>query len=1133
MFTHLHLHTEYSLLDGAAKIKDVVKYAKELGMDSVAITDHGVMYGVVDFYTEAVNNGIKPIIGCEVYTAPKSRFDKDKNEKYSHLVLLAKNETGYKNLMKISSVGFMQGYYYRPRVDMEILSLYKDGLVCLSGCLKGEVNTLLNENNYEKAKEIALKYKEIFGDDYYLEVQNHFIEEEVKIIPLIKKLSEEIGVKIVATNDVHYTKKENASLQDVLLCIQTGKKVHEEDRMKFQTEEFYLKSEKEMISLFKDMPEAIYNTLEVAGKCNLEIDFSKIYLPKFDENTDADKMLKNLCVEGMKERNIVSDVSKKRLMYELDTISKMGYSDYFLIVWDYVSFAKKNGISVGPGRGSAAGSFVAYLLGITNVNPLDFNLIFERFLNPERVTMPDIDIDFCYVRRNEVIDYITQKYGKERVAQIIAFDTMKARGAVRDVGRVFDISYKKTDIVAKLIPRDLGITLNVALEISDELKKMYDTDFEVKKLINMALEIEGMPRNITTHAAGLVIGDKSLNNYVPVITSDGEVLTQYPMNILEKLGLVKMDLLALRNLTIISDAVNLINAGVDKKFDIENIDYDDPKIYNLISQADTDGVFQLESDGMKAFLKDLKPNCFEDLIAGLSLYRPATAKIQIPLFIKNRKSNAKITYKHHLLEKILKPTYGSIVYQEQAMEIFKTLAGYSLGRADKVRRAMAKKKHEELEKERDIFLNGLKDDNGNVIIEGCLANGIDEKCALSIFDELNEFSKYAFNKSHATAYAKVAYQTAYLKVYYPQMYLASLLENTLGSGDKFSKYIEDFSKYSVKLLKPDINKSSYVFVTEDQNIRFSFSAIKGVGVDFAKNICEIRKEHGDFLSFDDFLNNLPKDSNKRCIEALIKSGAFDSINPNRRALLIECETKLDGTLRQQKETMQGQMSFFSSMKNTRREEKLDISDFENSEKMEFEKEYTGVYFSGNPLDEYIAKMKTFSNTDIVTLKNVLPKQNTVVYLTGNIKSINVKKTANSKMAALVLEDYNSSVELVLFNAVLERYECDLREHAKICVEGKVSYDYNDKINVIVSKIYLLDNLNIDENKKLYVKVNSENEFNTVREIIKQHKGANKLCVYFSKTGKVITSDNENNVGITNEIILELESILGRDNVKIK
>ncbi|MBE7053329.1 MAG: DNA polymerase III subunit alpha [Ruminococcaceae bacterium] len=1130
MFTHLHLHTEYSLLDGAAKIKDVVKYAKELGMTSLAITDHGVMYGVVDFYTEAKENGIKPIVGCEVYTSAKSRFDKDKNEKYYHLVLLAKNETGYRNLMKISSIGFTEGYYYKPRVDIEILSKYSEGLICLSACLRGEVNTYLLENNYEKAKETALKYKCIFGDDYYLEIQNHNIKEEIEIIDKVIKLSKEINVKVVATNDVHYTKKEDAMLQDVLLCVQTAKKIHEEDRMKFQTEEFYLKTEEEMLNIFSSYPDAIYNTEEVANKCNLEIDFSKIYLPKYDEKIDADKYLENLCREGLDKHNLSGENVEKRLLYELETISKMGYSDYFLIVWDYVNFAKENSISVGPGRGSAAGSLVAYLLGITDVNPLEYNLIFERFLNPERVTMPDIDIDFCYVRRGEVIDYITKKYGKERVAQIVAFDTMKARAAVRDVGRVFDISYKKTDLVAKLIPRDIGMTLSFALDNVNELKNLYNTDFEVKKLIDMALKIEGMPRNITTHAAGLVIGDKSLNNYVPVLTSDSIVLTQYPMNILEKLGLVKMDLLALRNLTIISDAQKLIKTE-DEKFSLDNIDYNDQKVYKLISDADTDGVFQLESDGMKSFLKDLKPNCFEDLIAGLSLYRPATAKIQIPLFIKNRKNNAKITYKHPLLEDILKPTYGSIVYQEQAMEIFKTLAGYSLGRADKVRRAMAKKKHEELKKEKEIFINGLKDEHGNVIIKGCLANNISKECALSIFDELNEFSKYAFNKSHATSYAKVAYQTAYLKVYYPKMYLAALLENTLGSGEKFEKYIDDFSKYNIKLLKPDINKSFDVFTPEGDNIRFAFSQIKGVGEDFGKSICEIRKKHGNFTSFDDFLNNLPLQSNKRCIEALIKCGAFDEISPNRRALMIECETGIDDTIKHRREMAGGQISLFGEIEKPKN--KYEVSDFKLSEKMEFEKEYTGVYFSGNPLDEYAAKIKAFSNTDILNLKQTLPKEGTKVFICGNVKSLSVKKIASGKIASLILEDYTSDIELVLFNGVIERYETVLKPYLKICVEGKVSYDYNDKINVTVLKVYLLDNLTIDSAKKLYLKIDDTNDFQKVKDIIKDYKGTTSICIYFAENGNIITTDDKNNIEICNEIILKLENLLGRDNVKIK
>ena len=1128
MFTHLHLHTEYSLLDGAAKIKDVIKYAKELSMKSLAITDHGVMYGVVDFYNEAKNNGIKPIIGCEVYTAAKSRFDRNKNEKYGHLILLAKNQTGYVNLMKICSIGFSQGYYYKPRIDFEVLQNHHDGLVALSGCLKGDVNEALLNGDYEKAKSLALKFKSIFKDDYYLEVQNHNLEDEIKIIPEIIRLSKELGIKLAATNDVHYTKKENAVLQDIMLCIQTGKKIHDENRLKFATDEFYLKSEEEMRNLFKDIPEAIENTNEIAEKCNVELDFSKTYLPKFDEKIDADLYLEKLCTDSMDRLNMMGDEAKKRLKYELDTIKTMGYSDYFLIVWDYVNFARKNGISVGPGRGSAAGSLAAYLLGITEVNPLKYNLIFERFLNPERVTMPDIDIDFCYVRRQEVIDYIYEKYGRDRVAQIVAFDTMKARAAVRDVGRVYGISYDLTDKTAKLIPRELGITIDAALQEVPELKKLYDTNFEVKRLIDISREVEGMPRNITTHAAGLVIGDKELNNYVPTLVSDNTVLTQYPAVVLEKLGLVKMDLLALRNLTIIDDAVLKIKEN--EEFDLENIKYDDKKVYEMISCGETDGVFQLESDGMKAFLKDLKPSCFEDLIAGLSLYRPATAKFQIPLYIKNRKNAKNIKYKHPLLESILKPTYGSIVYQEQAMEIFKVLAGYSLGRADLVRRAMAKKKHEELEKEKDVYLYGLKDENGKVVIPGCLANGVDKDTALSIFDELTEFSKYAFNKSHATAYAMIAYNTAYLKLHYPQYYLASLLENMFDSSDKLKKYINDFKKSGVNILPPSINKSKPYFSTEKGNVRFSLSAIKGVGKAFAGEIAALNKT---FSSFEDFLNSLPQTANRRCVESLIKCGAFDEIAKNRRALLVKCDCEFDSVIKISRETGSGQMSMFGDLKSTIISHKEDVSDFSENEKLEYEKELTGMYFSGNPFDAYRAKARAFSNVDILTLYD-MPLQNEIsLALCGLVGKVTVKKIPSGEMAVFTLEDASAETEVIIFNKGYQQFKSLIAEHTPVCIFCRAVRDSNDRLSITAQKIYDLNKIEIGTEKKLYVKIDNKTSFDNAVKISSEFSGNNEFIIYNSVTKEVYRAEKKNFVTICNELIKKMDDLLGRDNVKIK
>ncbi len=1141
MFTHLHLHTQYSLLDGAAKIDDVINAAKEDNMTSVAITDHGVMYGAVDFYLKAKENGIKPIIGCEVYTAKSKREDKvyGIDNKFGHLVLLAKNNIGYVNLMKISSIGFTEGYYYKPRIDFEVLEKYHEGIIATSACLFGDVNNALLKDDYKKAEEYALKYKQIFGDDFYLEIQNHNLEEEKKLIPLIINLSEKLNIPLVATNDVHYIKREDSYMHDVLLCIQTGKKIDDDDRMRFSNDEFYFKSQAEMKEIFSSYPSAISNTQKIADMCNVDISFDNIYLPKLQlkNGQSASEYLNMLCKNALSKRyNTITDEIKMRLKTELDTINSMGFADYFLIVCDYVLFAKKEGIAVGPGRGSAAGSIVAYLLGITDVDPIKYGLLFERFLNPERVSMPDIDIDFCYVRRDEMIEYMVKKYGSDNAAQIVTFDTLLARGSIRDVGRVMDLSIPFVDKIAKMIPRALGMTIDIAMEENPDLENIYKTDNRAKTLIDMAKKLEGLPKNVAKHAAGVVVTDKKLYNYVPVMEGDIAYKTQYHMKVLEKLGVVKMDFLGLRNLTIINDTIDIINKNQSEVFSVENINYEDENVYEMLSNGDTQGVFQLESKGMTSFLKDLKPNCFEDIIAGLSLYRPATAKIQIPLFIKNRKDKSKITYKHPLLEEILKPTYGSIVYQEQAMQIFRVLAGYSLGRADLVRRAMAKKNHAALEAEKNVFINGLYDDNGKKIIKGTLENGLSIELSEEIFAELSEFSKYAFNKSHATAYAKIVYQTAYLKRYYPAFYLVSLLKNNMGMSEKQAQYIDDFSKYGIKILPPDINKSGADFTVDKENIRFSLSAIKNVGITFAQNIEKKRTLHKSFTSFTDFCNVMCEGLNKKSVENLIKCGAFDSINPNRRQLLINCDEVVLKAAKNGRSMAMGQLNMFDMSSEMRdlSDNFIPEPDFDISQKLVLEKELTGIYFSGHPLDNYKDKISAFSSCEIMDINEENFKDGKEISVCGIITKITRKKTQRGDiMATAVIEDFYSSCEIVMFSNVLSRYEGIIKEGAVVLLNSSVSFDYNDNLNLIVKNIYDIEKISYPKSMTVYMKIKNNDDFPKLKSFISRYKGENKLVVFVEDENSVFNAKSDNYVNLTDDFLKDARYIFGKDAVKIK
>lgn len=1145
-FTHLHVHTEFSLLDGSCKIKEIVARAKELGMDSLAITDHGVMYGVIDFYKAAKEVGIKPIIGCEVYVAPGSRFNKEagqSEDKYHHLVLLAKNNEGYANLMKIVSKGFIDGFYYKPRVDYEVLEQYHEGIIALSACLAGEVQKYLARGFYEEGKKAALKYQDIFGkENYFLELQDHGIPEQKMVNNSLLRMSRELDIELVATNDVHYINAEDAVAHDILLCIQTGKKVSDEDRMRYEGGQFYLKSEDEMRQLFPYALQALENTHKIAERCNVEIEFGVTKLPRYDvpEGYTSWEYLNYLCTKGLNEKYPDDDGTlRERLDYELGIINKMGYVDYFLIVWDFINYAKSNDIMVGPGRGSAAGSIVSYCLGITDIDPIKYDLLFERFLNPERVSMPDIDVDFCYERRQEVIDYVVRKYGKDRVVQIVTFGTLAARNVIRDVGRVLDLPYAVVDEVAKMIPKDIGITIQKALDQSEDFRKLYNSNEEVKNLINMAKRLEGLPRHTSMHAAGVVISQKSVDEYVPLSrASDGSVTTQYIMTTLEELGLLKMDFLGLRTLTVIQNAVKYAEKSTGRKIDINKIDYNDKNVLDYIGTGKTDGIFQLESSGMKNFMKELKPQSLEDIIAGISLYRPGPMDF-IPKYLDGKNNPENITYDCPQLEKILKPTYGCIVYQEQVMQIVRELAGYTLGRSDLVRRAMSKKKQSVMEKEKKNFVYGNPEEN----VKGCIANGIDEQIAIKIYNDMMDFAKYAFNKSHAAAYAVVSYQTAFLKYYYPVEYMAALMTSVIENSTKVSEYIVTSRSMGIKLLPPDINEGESGFSVKNNSIVYGLSAIKSIGKSVIDTIVEERELNGKYTSLKNFIERLSgKEVNKRTVENFIKAGAFDSLDGNRRQLMTVYSRIIDSVNEEKKKSITGQMSLFDLVSD---EDKADyeirmpdLEEYSKEEKLAFEKEVLGVYVSGHPLEQYEDKwrknVKSFTK-DFITDEegNTIAKDNTTTIVGGMIDTITLKTTRTGKtMAFITLEDLYGVMEILIFPNVLERYRYMLKENEKIFVKGKVSIGDDEQGKLICDQIISFDKVP----RELWIQFKDKNEYmlkeNELLEFIRNSDGNDTLIIYCKaeKVKKVFPRNMRINADA--DMINQLSEKYGADNVKV-
>ena len=1065
-FTHLHVHTEYSLLDGSNKIKEYVARVKELGMDSAAITDHGVMYGVIDFYRAAREAGINPILGCEGYVAPGSRFDKEAGtgeDRYYHLVLLAENNKGYSNLMKIVSKGFVEGFYYKPRVDMELLREYHEGIIALSACLAGEVSRYLTRGMYEDAKAAALRYQDIFGKgNFFLELQDHGISEQQEVNRQLLRMHQETGIDLVATNDVHYTTAEDADPHDILLCLQTGKKLADEDRMRYEGGQYYVKSPEEMAQLFPYALEALENTHKIAERCHVEIEFGVTKLPKYDvpDGYTSWEYLNKLCFDGLSERYApVTDELRERLEYELSTIKNMGYVDYFLIVWDFIKYARDHDIMVGPGRGSAAGSLVAYTLGITQLDPIRYDLLFERFLNPERVSMPDIDVDFCFERRQEVIDYVVRKYGKDRVVQIVTFGTLAARGVIRDVGRVLDMPYAQVDVIAKMIPQELNITINKALDMNPELKKAYEEQEEIHYLIDMAKRLEGLPRHTSMHAAGVVISQKDVDEYVPLSKAqDGSITTQFTMTTLEELGLLKMDFLGLRTLTVIQDAVRLVEKDTGVSLDMQKIDYNDKKVLDSLGTGHSEGVFQLESGGMKNFMKELKPQSLEDVIAGISLYRPGPMDF-IPQYIRGKNRPDTIKYDCPQLEPILKPTYGCIVYQEQVMQIVRNLAGYTLGRSDLVRRAMSKKKASVMEKERQNFVYGNEEEG----VPGCIANGIPEKTANKIYDDMIDFAKYAFNKSHAAAYAVVSYQTAYLKYYYPVEFMAALMTSVIEMPAKVAEYIYVCRQMGITILPPDINRGMYGFSVDNGAIRYGLSAIKSVGRPVIESIVKEREENGDYTNLQNFIERNLEQVNKRAIENFIKAGALDCLEGNRRQKMVIFARIVDGINQDKKNTMAGQLSFFDIVSEEEKKEfeirMPDLDEFNKETILAFEKEVLGIYLSGHPLEGYrdiMEKMSTARTADFQQDEDTgLPKvvDGQKVVLGGMITDKTIKYTKNNKvMAFFTLEDLVGTVEVVVFPRDYEKCQALLNDEEKVFIQGRVSAEDDRPSKLILEKI---------------------------------------------------------------------------------
>ena len=1147
-FAHLHVHTEFSLLDGSNKIKECVSRVKELGMNSVAITDHGVMFGVIDFYRAAKAAGIKPILGCEVYVAPGSRFDKEavgnNDDRYYHLVLLAENETGYYNLMKIVSRGFTEGYYYKPRVDMELLEQYHEGIIALSACLAGEVQKNILRGMYGEAKAAACRYKDIFGEgNFFLELQDHGMEEQKLVNQSLLRMSQETGIELVATNDIHYTYADDVKPHDILLCIQTGKKLADEDRMRYEGGQYYIKSEEEMRKLFPYAQEAIDNTQKIADRCNVEIVFGEKKLPRYDvpDGFTSWEYLNKLCYEGLERRYPGDDPKiRERLEYELSVIKRMGYVDYFLIVWDFIKYARDHGISVGPGRGSAAGSIVSYCLGITSIDPLRYQLLFERFLNPERVSMPDIDVDFCFERRQEVIDYVVRKYGTDRVVQIVTFGTMAARGVIRDVGRVMDLPYAFVDGIAKMIPKELNITLGKALQSSPDFKKAYDNDPQVKELIDMSMRLEGLPRHTSMHAAGVVISQKAVEEYVPLsVGSDGSVVTQFTMTTLEELGLLKMDFLGLRTLTVIQDAVRLAEKSSGKEIDINAIDYNDKKVLDYIGSGETDGIFQLESGGMKGFMKELKPQNLEDIIAGISLYRPGPMDF-IPQYIKGKNHPESITYDCPQLEPILAPTYGCIVYQEQVMQIVRDLAGFTLGRSDLLRRAMSKKKGDVMQKERQAFVYG--DEEGGV--PGCIANGIDEKTANKIYDEMIDFAKYAFNKSHAAAYAVVSYQTAWLKYYYPVEFMAALMTSMIDNPPKVAEYIYSCRQMGIEILPPDINEGVGNFSVQDGKIRYGLAAIKSIGRPVIESIVRERNERGKFKTLKDFIERLSgKEVNKRTIESFIKSGAFDGLGGTRKQFMIIYVQIVDQVNQERKYSMAGQLSLFDMVDDDQKAE-FDIplpkvGEYEKETRLAFEKEVLGVYLTGHPMEEYEEKWrKSISKT---TLDFQLDKETGAAkvhdgakeIIGGIIATLAIKYTKTNKtMAILTLEDLLGTVEVVVFPRDYEKYKEYLQEENKVFIRGRVSEEDDAPSKLICESVVPFS----QTRKELWLQYADKDTFlaqeQMLYDLIGNSDGRDEVVIYCKKERVVKRLGRNRNVQVETGLLSRLMNYLGDSCVKV-
>jgi len=1146
-FTHLHVHTEYSLLDGSNKIKEYVARVKELGMDSAAITDHGVMFGVIDFYREAKAAGINPVLGCEVYVAPNSRFDKETtggDDRYYHLVLLAENNTGYSNLMKIVSKGFVEGFYYKPRIDMEVLEEYHEGIIALSACLAGEVQRYLLRGLYEEACQAARKYENVFGKgNYFLELQDHGIPEQRTVNMQLLRMSRELGIELVATNDVHYTFSEDEAAHDILLCIQTGKKLQDEDRMRYEGGQYYVKSPEEMAELFPYALEAVENTWKIASRCQVEIEFGVTKLPRYDvpEGYTSWEYLNKLCYEGLDRcYGTPGEELKDRLRYELDVIRTMGYVDYFLIVWDFIKYARDNDIMVGPGRGSAAGSLVAYTLGITQLDPIRYELLFERFLNPERVSMPDIDVDFCFERRQEVIDYVVRKYGKDRVVQIVTFGTMAARGVIRDVGRVMDISYARVDNIAKMVPNELNITIEKALKDNAEFRELYEGDEEVKHLIDMAKRLEGLPRHTSMHAAGVVISQKSVDEYVPLSrASDGSITTQFTMTTLEELGLLKMDFLGLRTLTVIQNAVRLVEKSNGLVIDMDHIDYDDKKVLASLGTGHTDGVFQLESAGMKSFMKELKPQNLEDVIAGISLYRPGPMDF-IPKYIQGKNNVDSIVYDCPQLRPILEATYGCIVYQEQVMQIVRSLGGYTLGRSDLVRRAMSKKKASVMEKERHNFVYGNKDEQ----VPGCIANGIDEKTANKIYDDMIDFAKYAFNKSHAAAYAVVSYQTAWLKYYYPVEFMAALMTSVIDNPGKVAEYIYTCRQMKIAILPPSINSGDTGFSVENGAIRYSLSAIKSVGYGVIESLVEERKAHGEYTSLQDFIERMAgKEMNKRVIENLIKAGALDDLGGTRRQFMMIYVQILDQVLQDKKTALTGQMSLFDLLGEEDKKEfeiRLpDVGEYDKEELLAFEKEVLGIYISGHPLEKYESMWK--KNVTAHTVDFALDEETNQSkvedgareIIGGMITAKTVKYTRNSKaMAFLTLEDIMGTAEVIVFPDNYEKYRPFMEEEKKVFIKGRVACEDDKPSRLICERVWGFEEVP----RELWIQFPDMDSFKArereLYDILRSSDGKDHVVIYIRSPKAIKRLAGNWDIQVTDYLVREIAGKFGSENVKV-